>query len=148
MLPALLPRRALEYGVRAGAAGARRAIDLTAFEEERRRIQSDGEPQQRTAAETGIRTLLEVSEKPRIDSSSFCELFGAEAELCPSMGHATGQVADLDRSRRRRGLCTLDAGAWGRGARSPLSWSRWCHVTSVNLRCASPIGTKVLAPVT
>ena len=74
MLLALLCGEALEYGVWAGAAWAGRAIDLTTFEGKGRRLEGDGEPQQRPAAEAGVRTLLEVGEKPGIDSSSFRQL--------------------------------------------------------------------------
>jgi hypothetical protein len=71
MLLALLCGEALEYGVWAGAAGARGAIDLTTFEENGCRIQGDSEPQKCSATEAGIRTLLEVGEEPGVDSRSF-----------------------------------------------------------------------------
>jgi hypothetical protein len=123
MLLALLWAEALEHGVRAGAAGARRAIDLTTLEGGGCRIQGDGEPEKGPAAEAGVRALLEVRQKPGIDSSSFRKLFGAEAELGPAMRDAAGQVADSDPSRFRRPLRIFDTGAEGRGAPSPLSWS-------------------------
>ena len=110
MLLALLRGEALEHRVGAGAAGTGRAIDLTTFEGERRRIEGDGEPQQSPTAEAGVRTLLEVGEKPGIDPSSFRQLLSAQAELGPAMGDAAGQVAHPHPSRLRRHLGTFETG--------------------------------------
>ena len=148
MLLALLCSEVLEQRVRSGAAWTRRAIDLTTFEGEGRRVEGDGEPQQRPTAEARVRTLLEVGEKPGVDSSSFRQLFTGEAKLGPAMSDAAGQVAHSYPSRLRRQVGTFETGSCGRGGRWPVSWSRWCHGASVSPMCAGSIGTYVPAPMT
>jgi hypothetical protein len=141
MLVALLSGEALEHRVWAGAAGTRRAVDLTTFEGERCGVEGDGEPQQCPTAEAGVRALLEVRKKPGIDPSSFRQLLSAEADLGPAMGDAAGQIAHPDHSRLRRHLGASEACSCGRGARAPMSGSRWCHGRSLSLMHARSIGT-------
>ena len=124
MALALVCGQALEHGVWAHAAGAWRAIDLTTFESEWRRLECDSEPEQRPTAEARVRTLLEIGKKPSVDSSSFRQLLTAQSEFGPTMSDAAGQVAHQHSSVLSGRLRTFKAGICRCDVLSPLSWSR------------------------
>ena len=95
MLLALRSGEALENGVQSRTARPRRPIDLTPLEGEGRRVKGDGQPAERPGAERAVGTLLKVGQEPGVDTGSFRQLLGAQAEFRPAMGEAPSQIPDV-----------------------------------------------------
>ena len=132
----------LESGMRPGAACTRRAIHPATFEGVGCRIEGDGEPAQSPAGQCAVGALLEVGQEPRVDARLLRQLLGAQAELGPAMGDATGQIATARALRPLGDHCPSGAADFwllvagvGRGCR--------CHETSLSLKGCRTIGTKV-----
>ena len=140
MLAALLHGQAFEHRMRSGAPRARRAINTTTFESKGGRVECHGQAKQRPIAEARVGTLLEVSEKPSVDASSFGQLFRAQAQFGPAMRNASGQIAHQHSSGPRGRLSTVRSGNRS-DVPSFLSGSVRCHPSSVRLTCTGPIGT-------